>query len=78
MISAAQLELLARLASSIKWRKSAADFVRSRLLAPLRRENWDGQWESLFSVEARNVIAALRRMAGHPAESGRRRATCHA
>lgn len=62
MISAGQLELLGRLASSLKWRKSCADFIRGRLLSRLRRETWDGQYSSLFAVEARSAIAALRRM----------------
>lgn len=77
MISAGQLELLGRLASSLTWRASAADFIRSRLLSALRRKTWDGQLSSLFAVEARSAIAALRRMAGHSAESKHRREPCH-
>jgi hypothetical protein len=63
MITPAQLEFLCSLAAQIHWRHSLYNFIRQRLLRPLRRENWDGTLETLFRGEAVNVIAALKNMA---------------
>ena len=60
IISASQLEFITRLATKVTWRLGVTDWIRSRLLTPLRRANWDGRLETLFAAEARNVIAALR------------------
>ena len=64
MCSPAQLEYIVGLCDKITWIASPEQFVRSRLLSPLRRETWSGQWESLFRSEAANVITVMRRMAG--------------
>ena len=63
MVTPAQLEFLSALAAQVHWRHSLYAFIRQRLLAPLRKLNWDGQLESLFRAEAANVITALKNMA---------------
>lgn len=65
MCTPAQLEAIVRMADQVTWYVSPEHFVRSRLLPPLRKETWDGRWESLFRSEASHVIAAFRRMASH-------------
>jgi hypothetical protein len=63
MCTPAQLEQIVRMADQIAWKASPEQFVRSRLLSPLRKEIWTGRWEFLFRSEASAVIAAFRRMA---------------
>jgi hypothetical protein len=63
MITPAQLGMIVDLSARITWRVSAENFVRSRLLSPLRRQTWSGRWEDLFRSEATAAITAFKRMA---------------